>query len=199
VKYIRKTVPTLLLAAVALLSAANTQALPCNGRAVNPGESKEEVAAKCGEAMFKDERTVEVDEIVKNRIRSSEVKVIDEWAFDFGPNELMQSYRFENGKLVEIRNIGYGRQHDDQNDTCRNGELLAVGDSSLDTFIKCGEPIAKEHLANKVIETTSDDKKLRTTIPVAEWTYRYGPDALGYTLRIENGVVREIRTREFGK
>ena len=198
-KYIRKAFPALVLVAAALLIAGNAMGLPCNGQPVNVGDPKEEVATKCGEAMLKEERSVKMEEVDKKGNRSVMATTIDEWAFDFGPGELMQLYRFENGKLAEIKSIGYGRLHDDPADTCRNGELLAVGDSYLDAFVKCGEPIAKEKQASKVIEESSGDRKFRTTIPVAEWTYRYGPDAPGYTLTIENGVVTGIRTREFGK
>jgi hypothetical protein len=199
VNHILKTFPASVLIAAALLIAGNAMGLPCNGKSVNVGDTKEEVATKCGEAMFKEERSVKLEEVDKKGNRSSTATTINEWAFDFGPDELMQLYRFENGKLAEIKSISYGRLHDDPADTCRNGELLAVGDSSLDAFLKCGEPIAKEKQASKVIEESNGDKKLRTTIPVAEWTYRYGPDTPGYTLTIENGVVTGIRTREFGK
>jgi hypothetical protein len=198
VKQIRATFPISLLTTITLLIAVNALALPCNGQAVNVGDTRKVVATKCGEAMYKEERTVKVEEIENNAIVSRSATTTDLWAFDFGPEELMQSYRFENGKLVEIRTAGYGRLHDDPNDTCRNGELLAVGDNSLDAFLKCGEPIAKEKQEDKVVDSTSDGKRIRTTIPVTEWTYRYGPDAPGYTLTIENGVVTDIRTREFG-
>jgi hypothetical protein len=198
-KFIRQALPASLLAAAALLIAVNALALPCNGRDANVGDTKEEVATKCGEAMFKERRTVKVEEIDNKGILSGAATTVEEWAFDNGPEDLMQFYSFENGKLTEIRSIGYGRQHDDTADTCRNGELLAVGDTSLDAYLKCGEPISKEKLTDKVIESLNGDKKIRTTIPIAEWTYRYGPDAPGYTLRIENGVATEIRTREFGK
>lgn len=40
---------------------------------------------------------------------------------------------------------------------------------------------------------------LTVTVPVVDWTYRYGPDLPGYTIRFENGIAGEIRVREFGK
>lgn len=84
-------------------------------------------------------------------------------------------------------------------DTCRNGELLAIDDSYLDAYLKCGEPISREKLPDKVVETEEGSKKRLTSVPVVEWTYRYGPDAPGYTIRIEDGRGTDIRTREFGK
>lgn len=188
-----------MLTFAALLVAGNAMGLPCKGRIVNTGDTKEEVASKCGEAMFKEQREVKQETTDGSGASSSTTTTIDQWAFDFGPDDLMQSYRFENGKLVEIASIGYGRLPDATVDTCRNGELLAVGDSSLEAFLKCGEPLAKEQQVDKVIKTTSGGETRRTTVPVIEWTYRYGPDLSGYTLKIENGRVMEIRAREFGK
>ena len=185
---------------VALLLLAGTAwALPCKGLSVNTGDTEEDVAAKCGEAMLKEQRIVKVEETDGGGENGSTTTTIDEWTFDFGPDELMQSYRFENGKLVEIASIGYGRLPDATTDTCRNGELLAVGDSSRDVFLKCGEPLAKEPREDKVIETTSGSETCRTTVPVVEWTYRYGPDLPGYTIRFENGIASEIRARKFGE
>jgi Protein of unknown function (DUF2845) len=89
--------------------------------------------------------------------------------------------------------------HDFSIDTCRNGESLAIGDSTIDAYLKCGEPLAKEKRENKVIENDEGVTKRRTFLSVVEWTYRYGRDLPGYTVTFENGVTAKIRTREFGK
>jgi hypothetical protein len=156
------------------------------------------MTAKCGQAALKEQRNVSVKETDKRGTRTT-TTAIEEWTFDFGPEELMQTYRFEDGRLVEIRNIGYGRQPDDRGEHCQNGQLLAVGDSIVDAYVKCGEPIAKEHKPDKVIETRDAGTKRWTTLSVVEWTYRYGPDLPCYTLRFEDGRVTDIRMREFGK
>ncbi len=186
--------------------AGNALCLPCNGQPVNIGETKHEVAAKCGEAALKEQRTVTVEEIstevtgtIVTTMTTTTTTTLDEWAYDFGPEELVQSYCFEKEKLTKISNRGYGPVHDFSIDTCGNGLSLAVGDSTVETYLKCGDPIAKENRKNKVIETDDGLTKRRTTVPVVEWTYRYGPDAPGYTVTFENGVAANIRTREFGK
>lgn len=172
--------------------------LPCRGQIVNTGEAMAEVAAKCGEAALKEQRTVSVKETDKSGTLAT-TTTIDEWTYDFGPEELMQMYRFENGKLTEISSIGYGRPHDDQGENCRNGQLLAVGDTAVDAFLKCGDPLMKEKKEDKVTETEDGGTKRWTAVSVVEWTYRYGPDLPGYTLRFENGKVVEIRQRKFGE
>lgn len=181
-----------------LTLAGNALGLPCKGQTVNISETMNEVAAKCGAAVLKDQRIVTVEEIDEEGSRRS-TTTIDEWSYDSGPDELVQTYRFENDKLVEISSNGYGSVRDFSIDRCRNGEALAVGDSTIETYLKCGDPLAKEKLGNKTIETESEGIKRRTILPVVEWTYRYGPNAPGYTVTFENGMATKIRTREFGK
>ncbi len=196
VKYIKVMAPIPFL--VSLLFAGNALSLPCNGETADLGETMKELAAKCGEAAFKEQRTVTVEETNQDTTRRT-TTVIDVWMYDRGPEEPVQSYRFENGKLAEITNRGYGTVRDFSVDTCRNGAALAVDDSTAETYLKCGDPIAKEKLDNKIIETESNGLKRRTIVSVAEWTYRYGPNAPGYTITFENGIASKIRAREFGK
>jgi uncharacterized protein DUF2845 len=179
--------------------AATAFGLPCKGQLVNIGETMNEVAAKCGDTVFKETRAIKVEETDEEGTSTTDTSIIDVWTYDAGPEELVQSYRFRNGKLTEIRSNGYGTFRDFLIDTCRNGESLMIGDSTVETYLKCGEPLAKEKRDDKIEESESKGKLLRTFIPVVEWTYRYGPALPGYTVTFENGVATKIRTREFGK
>ncbi len=196
------TVPFLLL----LFLSGNALGLPCKGETAYLGETMQEVTAKCGEAAFKEQRTVTVAETVTKMTgtiitstTTTTSTTSDEWAYDFGPEELVQSYLFEKGILKNISSKGFGPTHDFSIDPCRDGAALTVGDNTVETYVKCGEPIAKEKLKNKVIESEYGVTLRRTIVPVVEWTYRYGPDAPGYTITFENGVAVNIRMREFGK
>jgi hypothetical protein len=204
IKYVRFLMTVLFL--LHLFLSGNAFGVPCEGQTVNIGETMKEVTAKCGEAALKEQRTITVEEITTEgtgtaatTTTTKTTTIIDEWTYDFGPEEVVQSYRFAKGKLKEISNKGFGAVHDNSIDTCRNGEALAVGDSTVDTYLKCGEPIARENRKNKFIESDDGVTKRRTTVPVVEWTYRYGRNAPGYTVTFENGVAVNIRTREFGK
>jgi hypothetical protein len=181
-----------------LLLAVSAYGFPCSGEPVTIGEPPEQVAAKCGEPMLREKRVVTVKEWEGRETRSM-VTEIEEWTYSAGPTELMQSYRYENGRLAEIGTPGYGPVQDFSVDNCHNGESLAVGDTPLALFMKCGEPLAREKKQDKVTETTEGNIRRRTAVSVVEWTYRYGPGAPGYTLRLEDGTVAAIRTREFGK
>lgn len=181
-----------------LLVTGTAMGLPCRGLTPVPGETQEEVTGKCGPAALKEHREVTVKETGKQETRTT-TTIIDEWTYEFGPEELRQTYYFENGKLASIRNSGYGRMQDDRGEDCQNGQLLAVGDSTVDAYVKCGEPLARENKNDKVTEIEENGTRRQTIVSVVEWTYRYGPDLPGYTLRFEDGKTTDIRTREFGK
>jgi hypothetical protein len=189
---------TPVLSLLLLFQAGNVFGAPCRGHLVNTGEGMAEVVDQCGEATMKERRLVTV-EVIDEQGTTKTATAIDEWTYDLGPEEPAQTYRFENGILAEIRSNGYGRSRDLRIDPCRNGEVLAVGDTTADAYLKCGDPLARERLKDKLVETEEGGKKYRTFLPVMEWTYRFGPDAPGYTVTFENGASVKIRPREFGK
>ena len=116
-----------LAALLALLGVFHGSALAfrCNTWVIDPGLRKAEVLGKCGPPFTQDQRTevrlMRVRETVWTRAVNGgppvqtavEVErqlpvVIDEWVYNFGPHLFMQALRFENGTLVEVRDLGYG-------------------------------------------------------------------------------------------
>lgn len=94
------------------LSAPAAWALRCGSLLVNTGDYKFEVLRKCGEPVFTDSRI----ELRVVRLYGPGLELgqyvpvmIDEWTYDFGPNRFVQLLRFENGRLVDIESLGYGR------------------------------------------------------------------------------------------
>jgi hypothetical protein len=196
-KHIRFAVIISLLCPLFLVGTALSY--PCSDEPVN-GDSNSEVAAKCGEAMLKQQQSVKVEETDAEGVVNSSTKNISEWLYGSGPDNLVQLFRFENGHLVQIKNLGYGTVNDVSTDLCRNGQNLAVGDTFAETFVKCGQPLAKEERGSRTVDTEIPGKTTRRTyVSIVEWTYRYGPDAPGYTVTFEDGVAVDVRTREFGK
>jgi len=116
-----------LAALIALLGVfhGSAQAFRCNAWVIDPGLRKAEVLGKCGAPFSQDQRTEyriqRMRETVWTRpvaggpaVQSAvEVErqvpvVIDEWVYNFGPQQFMQALRFENGQLVEVRDLGHG-------------------------------------------------------------------------------------------
>lgn len=162
------------------------------------GQPLAEVAAKCPQPTLKEHRDLWEDRI-EDKKRTRSTTSYEAWIFDTGPQEFLLNLVFVNAKLAEIRNLGYGSMRDPMMPECRNGEGLALGDAMVAAYLKCGEPLAREKRGDKVEVTVEGEVTRRTSIALEEWTYRYGPELPGYTVRFENGVAKEIRPREFGK
>ena len=86
-------------------------ALRCGNNLVLEGSYKFDVLQRCGEPNFQDSRTVfRSIELRSLGVTTSQwVPVtVDEWYFNFGPNRFVALLVFENGRLVAIKNLGYG-------------------------------------------------------------------------------------------
>ncbi|QWV93603.1 DUF2845 domain-containing protein [Geomonas oryzisoli] len=162
------------------------------------GQGMAEVAAVCPQPTLKEHRDL-WEELSEGQKKTRSTTTYDRWVFDTGPQEFMLSLVFLNGKLAEIGNLGYGSMRNPMMPECRNGEGLVVGDTMVDAYLKCGEPLAREKRGDKIVVSVEEEVTRRTSVAVEEWTYRYGPELPGYTLHFENGVAAEIRPREFGK
>jgi hypothetical protein len=112
-----------------LLFAPAALALRCGSNVIDAGMRKIEVEQKCGPPASQDShvehRTVrkrrsgQVDYADQYSIRnrydreSQEVEetidvVVEEWVYNFGSSRFMQLLVFEDGRLKEVKDLGYG-------------------------------------------------------------------------------------------
>lgn len=96
-----------------LLLTSNAYALRCGHQLVQIGDYKMDVLDKCGDPDSIDRRTA----IKGNRLRHPlgtleidrfEEVEIEEWVYNFGRRKFKQLLQFENGRLIEIRELDYG-------------------------------------------------------------------------------------------
>lgn len=113
-----------------LFAAPAALALRCGTSVIDEGMRKLEVEQKCGAPASKDTRrefrTVRRARsaqqnyndpyyLYNRRERESREEVetievvIDEWVYNFGSTQFMQLLIFEDGRLREIKDLGYGR------------------------------------------------------------------------------------------
>ena len=97
-----------------VLSIAPAYALRCGSDLVSVDDRPIEVLHKCGEPDYVEEwvehkyyRDYYHDHLPLYRDVYGPVK-IEEWTYNFGRNSFMQLLHFENGKLKNIRSLGYG-------------------------------------------------------------------------------------------
>lgn len=88
-------------------------ALRCGNKLVDIGDYKADVLRICGPPATQERRYgVKGQEsrdfgntLEQNRY---DQVIIDEWVYNFGSRRLQQLLLFENGVLIEIRDLGYG-------------------------------------------------------------------------------------------
>lgn len=103
--------PAALLFLLLTFAAMPAHALRCGNLLVLEGEYVYSVLQKCGPPQYRDDRVEYRGLRLKGRGLEQEQVVpvnVEEWLYNFGPQYFMQLLRFENGRLVEIRNLGYG-------------------------------------------------------------------------------------------
>jgi hypothetical protein len=87
----------LFLAMLFLPPLAQADSIRCGSRIIERGSSSAELKAFCGEPAEVTKQSSYLDQI--------EVEI---WTYNFGPNQLMERVRIENGVVAQIDSLGYG-------------------------------------------------------------------------------------------
>jgi Protein of unknown function (DUF2845) len=106
----------LVLLLILTLAAGSVQAdaLQCGTALVATGDTRDQVAAKCGNPTDVERSSVFVQSTAwVNGVAVSAGNTLIEvpvevWLYNFGPTQLMRRVRFESGRVVMIEILGYG-------------------------------------------------------------------------------------------
>ena len=97
-----------LLPAAPVTSESGDLSMRCGERIVSVGDSAADVVAKCGEPAWK----AKWEEVIRDRPGDdTERKVyitVEDWTYNFGPNQFLRIFTLRNGKVTDIRTGGYG-------------------------------------------------------------------------------------------
>jgi hypothetical protein len=107
---IARCVPSALIA-LGLLAAMPAEAMHCGPAVISQGDDVDKLLEFCGQP-----ESVTSHPIVRTPIDSNgrvyrgfrEELRVEEWTYNFGPNQLMTKLRIENGFVTDIRYLGYG-------------------------------------------------------------------------------------------
>jgi hypothetical protein len=106
----------LALVVLAMLAASPAfAAFRCGSKIVTEGDTRDEVASKCGEPTD----VITLQSVFRRPtiwihgrphfIGSDFIEVpVENWIYNLGPNKLMRQIRFEGGVVAEIKTLGYG-------------------------------------------------------------------------------------------
>lgn len=75
----------------------------CGQEKLQTGLSQYEILQRCGEPFFRDSRREQRLTTVERGARRLLDLRIDEWTYNFGPNQFLRILTFENGQLVNVR------------------------------------------------------------------------------------------------
>jgi hypothetical protein len=90
--------------------ATETGTMMCKGGIVSTGDSAGEVISKCGQPASTSQReqksVVEGTKVTGDRTITT--ITIDDWIFNFGPNQFQYQLTLHNGRVARIESLGYG-------------------------------------------------------------------------------------------
>jgi hypothetical protein len=87
----------LLIMILSVPSLAAADSMRCGSRIISRGSSSAELTSFCGEPAAVTKPSSYLDQI--------EIQI---FTYNFGPNQLMERVRVENGVVVQIDSLGYG-------------------------------------------------------------------------------------------
>lgn len=111
-----KTVFQFILAALIIMAvhslgfATDTDTMFCSGGIISIGDTAGEVLSKCGQpatSTAREERQFGARSIY-NHGRTYSTVAIDDWIFNFGPNQFQYQLVLENGRVARIESLDYG-------------------------------------------------------------------------------------------
>lgn len=111
-----RTIIAALCAGTLLLTGSTAFAMRCDNRTVTQGDNAGRVRSLCGApadvTTRVESRSVTVHRRLPNGALVSESVMVsvqvEVWLYDFGPRRFMRELTFEDGRLRQIRTLGYG-------------------------------------------------------------------------------------------
>jgi len=108
-----KTVAYLLVAVLFFLllpvpaDALQSGSMRCRNGIVSMGDTIADVLKKCGPPAFQDRRD-ETSSYGPRHARSYSNVTVDDWTYNFGPQEFMYAVTFRNGRVSKIESLDMG-------------------------------------------------------------------------------------------
>ena len=167
---------------------AHADALRCGARVVSTGALVAEVLSACGDPVYRDAWTYPAP------YSGEFVSDVEEWYYNFGPNQLLRILRIRNGELVEIATDGYGYVDAPPRD-CTPADFTP-GLSKFRLLLRCGPPTTRE--AANLLRPWRDPHTHRLRedllLPVyrERWVYNLGATYLLQIVSLENGRITDV-------
>lgn len=80
----------------------------CAGGIISTGDRSSDVYAKCGPPDFRNSHQEEVAQRIDADTKQKIYITVEEWTYNFGPNQFIRIVVLINGEVTEIRTGNYG-------------------------------------------------------------------------------------------
>jgi hypothetical protein len=180
--------------------AVAADSMRCGSRLVATGDSAAKLLGVCGEPALRDAWQA------PGGYGLGTLAEVEEWTYNFGPQQLLRLVRLRQGRIERIEAEGYGFHASGRRD-CSPSTAIARGMSKYRLLTHCGEPLTRivshrllrrppryygggfgYHAGDHVLEAVHRE----------EWTYNFGSSKLMRLVTLDNGVVSDVRTGERG-
>lgn len=180
---------SLLLTGVLVGPVSASDSMRCGSRLISTGARAAEIIATCGEPDYRDVWNY------PQPYTGQWVSDIEQWYYNFGPNQLLRVLELRHGRLRRIDTDGYGF-HESATRHCAPGDLLE-GMSKYRLLQRCGDPVTRE-FRNLVRPWPPGSGRLGERpryveqVYREEWVYNFGPRYFMRVLTLENGRVTDV-------
>lgn len=178
----------LMLATALCLPASAGDSMRCGDRIVATGAMPAEVLGACGPPAYRDPW------VFQHPVHHGAVADVEEWYYNFGPNQLLRILRFRHGRLAEIGADGYGYAEPPAR-RCEPGAIVE-GLSKFRLLLLCGAPATREALS---LLRPLRDRRTGAIVPGYEepvygerWVYDFGSRYLLRLVTLEDGRVVDV-------
>jgi hypothetical protein len=178
---------------------AYADSLSCDGGIVSSGDTTVDLIMKCGQPEWKESHQEEITDLVYPRLKQRTYITVEQWTYNFGPQQLLRIVTIRNGVIAGVRTGQYGTSKGSESPGPACGDrVISVGDTKTDILIKCGEPFFKSSHQEELKERFDDSSSRKVIVTVEEWTYNFGPQRFMRIITFRNGTVVDIRTGGYG-
>lgn len=179
---------------------AAASSVSCPGGIVSSGDSVVDLVVKCGQPEWKESHQEKITERVEPGLKRRTYITVEEWTYNFGPQQLLRMVTIRNGIISDIRTGQYGTAKDREpaGPGC-DGLGISTGETTADVLRECGEPFYRTSREEVLREQLDDTRSRKVIVTVEEWTYNFGPQRFMRIITLRNGVVVDVRTGGYGQ
>lgn len=187
---------SIVLLVILVPSVSSARGIRCKDQLVPAGASAAEVAAKCGEPTHIDTtwevRTVRRYHPPYGHVEQHVTMEIQRWTYIPGPNRLVRTAVFKDGRLETVRTEGRPPRRASNIESCRRA-IHSTGDTTGEVMLRCGVPDQEDRWEEEFAEGGPHLER-RIRIPYARWVYNFGPKRFIRILTFRRGRLVSQRS-----